>query len=118
MSYTKFGMKTQAHQAAQDSFEETRDLFVAFGDRSRQDIIVLLATNSRMTVKELSQAIGLSRPATSHHIKILKDAGLLGERKEGVRTYYCPVLNGAISKLKTFIALADEAFNGGAEKGC
>ena len=109
-------MKMQSHQAAKESFDETRDLFVAFGDRSRQDIIVALAENSRMTVKELAQAIGLSRPATSHHIRILKDAGLLGERKEGVRTYYYPVLDKAFSQLKQCIALADDAFQSGVVK--
>jgi len=89
------------------AFEETRDLFVAFGDRYRQEIIMILGKNRNMTVKELSHALQLSRPATSHHIKILKEAGLLGERKEGVRRYYYPTLRDGFIKVKHLIEAAD-----------
>ena len=89
------------------AFEETRDLFVAFGDRYRQEIIMVLGKSENMTVKELAERIQLSRPATSHHIKILKQAGLLGERKEGVRTYYYPTLHDGFTKVKQLIEAAD-----------
>jgi DNA-binding transcriptional ArsR family regulator len=89
------------------AFEDTRDLFVAFGDRYRQEIILILGKNPNMTVKELSLALELSRPATSHHIKILKQAGLLGERKEGVRRYYYPTLHDGFMKVKELIEAAD-----------
>lgn len=89
------------------AFEDTRDLFVAFGDRYRQEIIMILGRNQRMTVKELAEALELSRPATSHHIKILKQAGLLGERKEGVRRYYYPTLTEGFMKVKQLIEAAD-----------
>lgn len=88
------------------AFEETRDIFIAFGDRYRQEIIMILGKNQRMTVKELAQALELSRPATSHHIKILKQAGLLGERKEGVRRYYYPTLTDGFIKVKQLIEAA------------
>ena len=87
----------------EDLFEETRELFVAFGDRYRQDIVVALGKNKRLTVQELAQTIGLSRPATSHHIKILKDAGMLGEHKEGVRHYYYPTLKQPLERLTTLV---------------
>ncbi len=89
------------------AFEDTRDLFVAFGDRYRQEIIMILGRDQRMTVKELAEALELSRPATSHHIKILKQAGLLGERKEGVRRYYYPTLTEGFMKVKQLIEAAD-----------
>jgi len=89
------------------AFEETRDLFVAFGDRYRQEIIMVLATNDRMTVQEVASHINLSRPATSHHIKILKEAGLLGERKEGVRRYYYPTLDDGFKKVKHLIEASE-----------
>ena len=89
------------------AFEDTRDLFVAFGDRSRQEIIMILGKNRHMTVKDLAEALELSRPATSHHIKILKQAGLLGERREGVRRYYYPTLTEGFMKVKQLIEAAD-----------
>ena len=89
------------------AFEDTRDLFVAFGDRSRQEIIMILGKNQHMTVKDLAEALELSRPATSHHIKILKQAGLLGERRDGVRRYYYPTLTEGFMKVKQLIEAAD-----------
>ena len=89
------------------AFEDTRDLFVAFGDRYRQEIIMILGKNRHMTVKDLAEALELSRPATSHHIKVLKQAGLLGERREGVRRYYYPTLTEGFMKVKQLIEAAD-----------
>lgn len=98
----------KAHASAQQAFEETRDLFVAFGDRYRQEIILLLAENSQLTVKDLAAMLQLSRPAVSHHIKILKQAGMLEARKEGVRTYYFPTLQVPLKKLKYLINEAEK----------
>lgn len=95
------------HDAIESAFQETRELFIAFGDRYRQEIILTLGKNPHMTVKELAQQLNLSRPATSHHIKILKQAGMLGERKEGVRTYYYPTLREAFDKVKSLVDAAD-----------
>lgn len=39
-------------------------------------------------VGAITEKTNLSRPAVSHHIKILKDAGILKMRKEGTRNYY------------------------------
>lgn len=101
----------KAHASAEQAFEETRDLFVAFGDRYRQEIILLLAENSQLTVKDLSVMLQLSRPAVSHHIKILKQAGMLEARKDGVRTYYFPTLKQPLQKLKHLIIEAEKIVN-------
>lgn len=93
----------------QVSFEESRDLFIAFGDRYRQDIILILSHNAHVTVKELAEMLHLSRPATSHHIKILKNAGLLGEQKEGVRTFYYVTMEDAIKKVKDLIIASEDS---------
>lgn len=39
-------------------------------------------------VGEITKKTHLSRPAVSHHIQILKDAGLLKRRREGTKNYY------------------------------
>lgn len=41
-----------------------------------------------MNVKEITEQTSLSRPAISHHLKILKEAGLVGIRQEGTSNYY------------------------------
>ena len=41
-----------------------------------------------MNVNEITGKTSLSRPAISHHLKILKDAGLVNIRQEGTANYY------------------------------
>ena len=41
-----------------------------------------------LNVNEITRRTSLSRPAISHHLKILKDAGLVGVRQEGTANYY------------------------------
>lgn len=89
------------------AFEECREVFTAFGDHYRQEIILTLGEEKSLTVKELSEKLQLSRPTTSHHIKILKNAGLLDERKEGTRSYYYPTLKETVGKVKKLIDASD-----------
>ncbi len=90
------------------AFEESRDTFIAFGDRHRQDIIILLSEEKPKSVRELADELQISRPAVSHHIKILKSAGLLAERTEGRRTYYQPTLYESVKKVKHLIDAAED----------
>tara|TARA_B100000378_G_scaffold230925_1_gene195978 strand:- start:101 stop:433 length:333 start_codon:yes stop_codon:yes gene_type:complete len=99
---------TVAQQSLKQAFNDRRDLFIAFGDRNRQDIIMLLGEGRRYTVKELSEQLGLSRPATSHHLKILRQAGLLGEERDGRKTYYYPTMRQAIESVKQLLYQFDE----------
>ena len=71
-------------------FQQCRNLFTAFGDTSRQDLLcVLLTCDCRgLRSTELAARNHLSRPAVSHHLQILKDAGVVKARKEGTRIYY------------------------------
>ncbi|RYX79569.1 transcriptional regulator [bacterium] len=73
------------------------------GDVTRQSIIVLLARYEHLSVKELTTYTSLSRPAISHHIKILRDAGLIDERRDGVRRYYSPNFTRYIGPMKQII---------------
>lgn len=77
-------------------FKSCQKLLSAIGDEVRQHIIIqMLASNHSgearcggMRVGEIAALSSLSRPAISHHLKILKDAGLLKMRREGTRNYY------------------------------
>jgi ArsR family transcriptional regulator len=84
-------------------FRGTRDVFIALGDEYRQEILLIFADTPQVTVKEVSERLGISRPTTSHHIKILKKAGLLGENKVGVRRYYYPTVENAVTSMKGLI---------------
>lgn len=73
-----------------DEFKKCRKAFIAIGDQTRQEIIMTLLESDidGVRVGEITSRTHLSRPAVSHHIKILKDAGLVGLRREGTRNYY------------------------------
>ena len=59
----------------------------ALGDSTRRAIFELLA-HAPKTVGELAEALPVSRPAVSQHLKVLKEAGLLSVRHEGTRNIY------------------------------
>ena len=59
----------------------------ALGDRTRRSIVLLLAEGPS-PVGKLADALPVSRPAVSQHLKVLKDAGLVDEQAEGTRRIY------------------------------
>ncbi|MFO0818756.1 MAG: metalloregulator ArsR/SmtB family transcription factor [Pirellulales bacterium] len=58
------------------------------GDETRWHIIQLLAAESRLNVTELCQRLRHSQPAVSHHLMLLRNAGLLEMRRHGKHNYY------------------------------
>jgi DNA-binding transcriptional ArsR family regulator len=61
--------------------------FTALGDPTRQAILERLADGPR-PVGELAEGLPVGRPAVSQHLKVLKDAGLVTDRKLGTRRIY------------------------------
>jgi len=51
----------------------------------------------------------LSRPAISHHLKVLKDAGLISLSRESRENYYSLMWDEPIGRLKRLIAQAESA---------
>lgn len=89
-------------------FEQVLPLFNAMGDVTRQSIILLLTQYEHLSVKELTTHTSLSRPAISHHIKILRDAGLIDEQRDGVKRYYSPNFTRYIDPMKQIIEKIEE----------
>lgn len=72
-----------------DEFSECRAVFTALGDESRQLIFVeLLRHYGGMRVGELVELVNLSRPTVSHHLRVLREAGLVDRYKDGTVNYY------------------------------
>ena len=63
------------------------DPFDALGDPNRRAIVELLGAGER-SVQELADALPISRPAVSRHLRLLKQAGLVVERPRGTRRIY------------------------------
>ena len=64
-----------------------RDLLTALADPMRQDLVQLLA-RAELNVGEIAERVTLSRPTVSHHLNILRRAGLVRVRKHGREMHY------------------------------
>lgn len=63
------------------------DLFTALADPTRLRIVAALAARE-LCVCDLSAAVGLSRSAASHHLRMLRDLGLVRARRDGRLVFY------------------------------
>ena len=63
------------------------DLFETLAEPSRRRILTLLREGER-SAGEVVQALGMSQPAVSKHLKILRDAGLADVRADAARRIY------------------------------
>ena len=63
------------------------DLFRLFGDTTRVKILFSLF-ESEMCVCAIAELLGMTQSAISHQLKILKDANLVANRREGKTIYY------------------------------
>jgi DNA-binding transcriptional ArsR family regulator len=61
--------------------------FEALGDPQRRAIVEMLHDGDR-SVQQLADALPISRPAVSRHLRLLKEAGLVVDRPEGTRRLY------------------------------
>ena len=81
-------------------------IFVALGDEHRQRILLTFGKGERLTVGRIAEASTLSRPAVSHHLKILRAAGILGAEKVGKEVYLRinkPLLEGALRNVLEYV---------------
>jgi DNA-binding transcriptional ArsR family regulator len=61
--------------------------FEALGDANRREILRILSDGGK-PVREIADAMTISRPAVSRHLRLLKDAGLVAEQADGTRRIY------------------------------
>lgn len=69
------------------TFEKVASTFQLISDSTRLKILWLLC-HSEDCVLNIAAAIDMSSPAVSHHLRLLKQAGLIVHRKIGKETYY------------------------------
>ena len=83
--------RSEIRQLANE-LQASRQILSALGDEVRQHIIIVMMQEGSdcggMRVGEIARRTSLSRPAVSHHLQILKNAGILRVRKEGTRNFY------------------------------
>ena len=72
---------------AEVELNELVSLFKVFGDRTRMKILYSLF-ESELCVCAIGELLGMSPSAISHQLKTLKQANLIGNRREGKTIYY------------------------------
>lgn len=65
-------------------------VFTALGDEHRQRILLMFGRGEELTIKDIADACPLSRTAITHHIRVLREAGVLISEKRGKEVYLRP----------------------------
>ena len=95
-------MSTALEELAQ-IFADCKPLFFAFAEMPRQQILLLLTEHQEMNVGQLADRLPLSRPAISHHLKILRQAGLVEVRQQGTENFHYLSAQAAVDQLTHFL---------------
>ena len=95
----------------EDQAAELAKVFKALGDPVRLRLMSMIASRGEggeVCVCELTPAFELSQPTISHHLKLLRQAGLIDCERRGTWVYYW-VLPGALDRLAGFLTTPQTA---------
>ncbi len=72
----------------EDAVGDAAAVHAALGEPARLVLVRLLARHGSLCVCELQAALSLAQPTVSHHLKILREAGLVEAERRGTWVYY------------------------------
>lgn len=81
-------MKKDYSRTIPAAWRRTSRVFTALGDEHRQRILLTFEPGERLNVGQIAEVSTLSRSAVSHHLKTLREAGVLKSAKEGKEVYF------------------------------
>lgn len=84
-------------------------VLAALGDPTRRLLLEKLKAQGALPVGVLAQGTGVSRPAVSQHLAVLKSAGLVREEKRATRRIYSIEVEGAVELKRYLDAMWGEA---------
>ena len=96
--------ETEFHQKLdqiRSQFKTCTPYMTTLSDPVRQKILLILAESGTdgMDVQDITSKTHLSRPAISHHLRILKDAGMIISHKKGTQVYYFLYIQKALDQM-------------------
>jgi ArsR family transcriptional regulator, arsenate/arsenite/antimonite-responsive transcriptional repressor len=83
----------------------------SLASESRLNIVLLFLDGQERSVNQIAESVGLGQPATSEHLAILKQSGVLVSRKDGKEVYYRPDQKKIIQTLETLNSLLRSCCN-------
>jgi DNA-binding transcriptional ArsR family regulator len=81
-------MNTNYMRAIPRPWRDISKVFTALGDEHRQRILLTFEPGERLNVGQIVEVSTLSRTAVSHHLRVLREAGVLESSKEGKEVYF------------------------------
>lgn len=81
-------MKKNYMQSIPREWRNISRAFTALGDEHRQRILLTFEPGERLNVGQIVEVSTLSRSAVSHHLKLLRESGVLQSEKQGKEVYY------------------------------
>jgi len=105
-------MRQSYARAVPRAWRQTARMFVALGDPHRQRIMLMFEPGERLNVGQIVAASTLSRSAVAHHLKVLREAGVIRGEVDGTRRYYTlrrDDLEARFPGLLTSVLAADRA---------
>lgn len=78
-------------------------VFAALSDPTRRALLARLA-RGEATVMELNEPFGISQPAISKHLRVLEEAGLVRQAKDGPRRPRTLVIGGPLEDVEQWLA--------------
>jgi DNA-binding transcriptional ArsR family regulator len=80
--------------------DPTLETISALADRTRLQILFLLGQRGRTCVGEIADHFRITRPAISHHLKILRRSGIVHNEKVGQQVHYWVDTGGLVGMLR------------------
>ncbi|MGP7816601.1 ArsR/SmtB family transcription factor [Niallia sp. 01092] len=93
-----------------EKFKLTTPIFQALGDVNRQQIIMLLLEQDSLNVNQITERMKLSRPAVSHHLKILRQASLIAFNRNGNEKFYSLSSKEFLKQIKELIQTIEQSY--------
>lgn len=101
-------MRASYDRALPRAWQRTAAIFTALGDPHRQRILLMFESGEPLTARDITAATPLSRTAVVHHLRVLRDAGVLRSRKAGREVFYTPdaaAVRGGLTAVLDYLAV-------------
>jgi len=100
-------MNRDYSRAIPETWRDISAVFSALGDEHRQRILLSFEPGERLNVGQIAEVSTLARSTVSHHLKVLRQAGVLSAEREGKEIYFHvnkPFLQDAFDKVSSYLA--------------
>lgn len=99
-------MNKDYSRAIPDTWRDISDVFSALGDEHRQRILLTFEPGERLNVGQIAEVSTLARSTVSHHLKVLRMAGVLEAERHGKEIYFRvnkPFLQAAFERVTAYL---------------